>query len=139
MSDDMNDWNAKVIEEFRANGGKVAEFGDATLLILHSTGRKSGQERLSPLMYRTLEGGAVAIFASKAGAPDHPDWYHNIVANPAVTAEIGAGTQAFTAREAVGEERTAIWERQKAEVPQFAGYEEATTRTIPVIVLDPAS
>jgi deazaflavin-dependent oxidoreductase (nitroreductase family) len=138
MSDEMNAWNTKIMDEFRANGGKVAEFGDAPLLILHSTGRKSGQERLSPLMYQALAGGSVAIFASKAGAPDNPDWYHNVLATPAVTAELGAGTQSFTAREAVGDERTEIWEQQKVEYPQFAGYEEATTRTIPVVVLDPA-
>jgi deazaflavin-dependent oxidoreductase (nitroreductase family) len=138
MSDEMNDWNAKIMAEFRANGGKVAEFGDAPLLILHSTGRKSGQERFSPLMYQALDGGSVAIFASKAGAPDNPDWYHNVLAAPAVTAEIGTDTLAFTAREAVGEQRDTIWEQQKVEYPQFAGYEEATDRTIPVVVLDPA-
>jgi deazaflavin-dependent oxidoreductase (nitroreductase family) len=138
MSDEMNAWNTKIMDEFRTNGGKVAEFGDAPLLILHSTGRKSGQERLSPLMYKKLEGGSLAIFASKAGAPDNPDWYHNVLADPAVTAEIGTATQSFTAREAQGEEREAIWEQQKVEYPQFAGYEEATARTIPVVVLDPS-
>jgi deazaflavin-dependent oxidoreductase (nitroreductase family) len=139
MSDEMNDWNAKIMAEFRANGGKVADFGDAPLLILHSTGRKSGEDRTSPLMYQALAGGSVAIFASKAGAPDNPDWYHNVLADPAVTAEIGTGTQSFTAREALGDERDGIWTRQKAAYPQFAGYEEATDRTIPVIVLDPTS
>jgi len=137
MSDEMNDWNAKIMAEFRANGGKVAEFGDAPLLILHSKGRKSGQDRTSPLMYQALEGGSLAIFASKAGAPDNPDWYHNVLADPAVTAEIGTGTQPFTAREALGDERHTIWEQQKVQYPQFAGYEEATDREIPVIVLDP--
>ncbi|MFN8026782.1 MAG: nitroreductase family deazaflavin-dependent oxidoreductase [Acidimicrobiia bacterium] len=134
----MNAWNQKIMDEFRANGGKVAEFGNGPLLILHSTGRKSGQVRFSPLMYQDLGGGSLAIFASKAGAPDNPDWYHNVLADPAVTAELGDRDQAFTAREAVGDERDTIWERQKTEWPQFAGYEEATTRTIPVIVLDPA-
>ena len=122
MSDEMNDWNAKIMAEFRANGGKVAEFGDAPLLI-----------------YQALEGGSRAIFASKAGAPDNPDWYHNVLADPAVTAEIGTGTQPFTAREALGDERHTIWEQQKVQYPQFAGYEEATDREIPVIVLDPVS
>lgn len=139
MSDEMNAWNQKIMEEFRANGGKVAEFGNGPLLILHTTGRKSGRERLSPLMYQKLDGGSLAIFASKAGAPDHPDWYHNVLANPAVSAELGTHDQAFTAREAVGEERERIWEQQKIDYPQFAGYEEATDRVIPVIVLDPAS
>jgi len=139
MSDAMNDWNAKIMAEFRANGGKVAEFGDAPLLILHSTGRKSGEDRTSPLMYMALDGGSVAIFASKAGAPDNPDWYHNVLADAAVTAELGTETRAFTAREALGDERTTIWEQQKIDYPQFAGYEEATDRVIPVVVLDPVS
>ena len=139
MSDEMNDWNAKIMAEFRANGGKVAEFGNGPLLLLHSKGRKSGQERFSPLMYQALEGGSYAIFASKAGAPDNPDWYHNVLADAAVTAELGTHDAAFTAREAVGEERDRIWEQQKVDWPQFAGYEEATTRTIPVIVLYPAT
>jgi len=139
MSDEMKAWNAKVVEEFRANGGKVTDFGDAPLLILHCTGRKSGEDRISPLMFQALAGGSVAIFASKGGAPDHPDWYHNVLVDSAVTAELGRETRPFTAREALGDERDGIWTRQKAAYPQFAGYEEATDRVIPVVVLDPAS
>lgn len=135
---DVNDWNAKIIEEFRANGGKVGgQFEGAPLLLLHTTGAKSGQERVSPVMYQDL-GDAIAVFASKAGAPDNPDWYHNVLANPEVTAEIGEGTRSFRARIAEGDERTRIWEKQKADYPGFAEYEAKTDRQIPVVVLDPA-
>jgi deazaflavin-dependent oxidoreductase (nitroreductase family) len=128
---EFDDWNTTVMTEFRANGGKVAQFGDAPLLILHHTGRRSGQERETPLVFQDL-GGPLAIFASKAGAPDHPVWYLNVTTNPEVTAEIGTGTRSFRAREAVGEERDRIWAQQKVDYPQFAGYEEATDRVIPV-------
>src|SRR5215469_18297866 len=95
---ESNDWNAKIIAEFRANGGKVGgAFEGAPLLLLHTTGAKTGQERVNPVMYRQV-GGNYAVFASKAGAPTHPDWYHNLVANPAVTAEIGTQTVDLTAR-----------------------------------------
>lgn len=135
---DMNDFNQAIIDEFRANAGKVGgQFEGAPVLLLHTTGAKSGLERVSPLMYQDLEG-PVAVFASKAGAPTNPDWYHNLVANPDVTAEIGPETRAFRARVATDEERSRIWERQKSEYPGFADYESATTRVIPVVVLDPA-
>ena len=136
---EYEDWNKAVMAEFRERGGKVAQFGDGPLLILHHTGRKSGAERETPLMYQALDGGSLAIFASKAGAPDHPVWYLNVTANPAVTAEVGTDTLGFTAREALGDERDRVWEQQKIDYPQFAGYEEATDRVIPVIVLDPVS
>jgi len=136
---ETQDWNAKVIEEFRANGGRVGgPFEGGTLLLLHTTGAKSGRERVNPVMYRDLGDGRVAVFASKAGADSHPDWYRNVVAHPEVTAEIGDGTRAFTARTAVGDERAEIWEAQKAAVPGFADYEAKTDREIPVVVLDPA-
>ena len=90
----MSDWNAGIIEEFRANEGRVGgNFEGAPLLLLHTTGAKSGQERVSPVMYQDLGGGPVAVFASKAGAPDNPDWFHNVKANPDVTAEIGSETR----------------------------------------------
>ena len=133
------DWNRQIMEEFRANGGKVGgQFEGAPLLLLHTTGAKSGQERVAPMMYQALDGDSIAIFASKAGAPTHPDWYHNLVANPAVSAEIGTETKAFTARVAEGDERDRIWPQQKADYPGFAEYEAATDRLIPVVVLDPA-
>jgi deazaflavin-dependent oxidoreductase (nitroreductase family) len=135
---DTNDWNAGIIEEFRANAGKVGgPFAGASLLLLHTTGARSGQERVIPVVYQDL-GGPVAVFASKAGAPTHPDWYHNLVANPDVTAEIGTETRRFRARTATGEERESVWAKQKQDIPGFAEYEARTTREIPVVVLDPA-
>lgn len=136
---EVNDWNAQIIEEFRANDGKVGgQFEGAPLLLLHSTGAKSGQERVNPVMYQDLGGGPVAVFASKAGADDNPDWFHNVVANPEVTAEIGTETRTFRARVANDEERESIWEKQKRDYPGFADYEAKTDRVIPVVVLDPA-
>lgn len=135
----MSDWNAQIIEEFRANGGQVGgQFEGAPLLLLHTTGRRSGQERVTPLMYQDLGGGSVAVFASKAGAPDNPDWFHNVVAEPSVEVEIGTERRSFTARVAEGDERERIWSAQKAANPGFAEYEAKTDRIIPVVVLDPA-
>lgn len=134
---EVNDWNTKIIEEFRANGGQVGgQFAGAPLLLLHTTGARTGQERVSPVMYRAA-GGSYAVFASKAGAPTSPDWYHNLRANPRVRAEIGSRTVELTARVAEGEERERIWSAQKEEYPGFAGYERKTTRQIPVVILDP--
>jgi deazaflavin-dependent oxidoreductase (nitroreductase family) len=136
---ELNDWNAQIIEEFRANGGEVGgQFEGAPLLLLHTTGARSGKERVSPMMYQDLGDGSVAVFASKAGAPDNPDWFHNLVATPSVEAEIGTEQRAFTARVAEGDERERIWSKQKADYPGFAEYEQKTDRTIPVVVLDPA-
>ncbi len=132
----MDDWNAKIIEEFRANDGKVGGmFEGAPLLLLHSTGAKTGQERVNPLMYQPVDGG-YAIFASKAGAPTNPDWYHNLRANPEATVEVGTDAVPVRARIAEGEERDAIFLAQKNAWPQFAEYEEKTDRTIPVVVLE---
>lgn len=134
-----NDWNAKIIEEFRANGGRVGgQFEGAPLLLLHTTGAKTGKERVHPLMYQDIGEGRVAVFASKGGAPDNPDWFHNVSADPTVEAEIGTERKPFRARIAAGEERDQIWSKQKAEFPGFAEYEEKTDRIIPVVVLDPA-
>lgn len=134
----MSDWNAQIIDEFRANDGKVGgNFEGAPLLLLHTTGARSGEERIHPMMYQDL-GGSVAVFASKAGAPSHPAWYHNLVAHPEVSAEIGTATRTFRARVAEGAERDEIWTRQKQDYPGFAEYEAATDREIPVVVLDPA-
>ena len=134
---DYNDWNANIIEECRANEGRVGgQFEGAPLLLLHTTGAKSGQERVSPVMYQQV-GDDYAVFASKAGAPDNPDWYHNLRAHPRVQAEIGTQTVALEARVAEGEERDRIWTTQKERVPGFADYEQKTTRTIPVVILEP--
>jgi deazaflavin-dependent oxidoreductase (nitroreductase family) len=135
----MSDWNTGSIEEFRANGGKVGgNFEGAPLLLLHSTGARSGQERVNPVMYLDLGAGRLAVFASKAGAPDNPDWYHNVLAHPEVTAEIGTETRSFQARVASDEEREPIWSQQKQDYPGFADYEAKTNRQIPVVVLEPA-
>jgi deazaflavin-dependent oxidoreductase (nitroreductase family) len=134
----MSDWNTAVIEEFRANGGKVGgNFEGAPLLLLHTVGARSGQQRVNPMMYRKV-GDSYAVFASKAGAPTNPDWYHNLVANPAVTAEIGADTLQLHARVAGPGEREPIWSAHKAEYPGFADYESKTSREIPVVILEPA-
>lgn len=132
------DFNSKIIEEFRANGGKVGgPFQGAPILLLHTHGAKTGSERVNPMMYRELDGG-YAVFASKAGAPTNPDWYHNLVANPQVQAEIGTETVPLTARVAGDEEREPIWSAQKAAYPGFEDYEKKTSRKIPVVILEPA-
>lgn len=134
----VSDWDANIINEFRDNDGKVGGmFEGAPLLLLHHTGAKSGTERVNPLMYQDL-GGPLAVFASKSGATTHPDWYHNILANPDATIEVGTETNPVTARVASGDERDGIWSKQKNDWPQFAEYEETTEgRQIPVIVLEP--
>jgi deazaflavin-dependent oxidoreductase (nitroreductase family) len=135
---ESNDWNRNVIEEFRANDGKVGgNFEGFPLLLLHHVGAKSGMERVNPLAYQRL-GDSVAVFASKGGAPNNPDWFHNVVAHPDVTIEIGSERRPAKARVATGEERERIWNAQKAAYPNFAEYESKTGgRQIPVVVLDP--
>ena len=135
---DSNEWNKAIIKEFRDNAGKVGgPFEGAPLLILHTTGAKSGKERVNPLMYLP-DGDRSFVFASKGGAPTHPDWYYNVVANPTVTVEIGTETFDATARVLEGDERDRVWTEQKQLYPQFAEYEAGTTRTIPVIALERA-
>ena len=134
-----NDWNSKIIAEFRANDGKVGgNFAGAPILLLHTVGARSGQERINPMMYQDLEDGSLAVFASKAGAPSHPDWYYNLVAHPDVVAEVGTSSRRFHARTATNGERDKIWAKQKERYPGFAGYEAKTSRLIPVVILDPA-
>lgn len=131
----MSDWNAKVIEEFRANAGNVGGFfANKPVLILHSTGARSGLERLAPLVYRQ-EGDRIFVFASKGGSHSHPDWYHNLKANPAVSVEIGADTVSAKAAEIVGDERDTIYARHAAANQNFADYQAGTDRTIPVVEL----
>jgi len=135
----VSDFNTEIIEEFRANGGQVGGgFAGAPLLLLHTTGAKTGQDRVHPMMYRRIDGG-YAVFASKAGAPTNPDWYHNLVANPSVRAEIGTQTLDLTARVADDAERDPIWAAQKQEYAGFGEYEGMTTRQIPVVILEAAS
>jgi deazaflavin-dependent oxidoreductase (nitroreductase family) len=133
-----NDYNQPIIDEFRANHGKVGgRFEGFPLVLLHHTGAKSGIERVNPLAYQRLGDDSVAVFASKGGAPTNPDWFHNLVANPTTSIEIGAESYRVKARVATGEERERIWEAQKKAVPNFAKYERtAGSREIPVVVLD---
>ena len=136
---DHDDWNRKIIEEFRANQGRVGgPFEGASMVLLHHKGAKTGTERVTPLVYRQ-EGDAVVIFASKAGAPTNPDWFHNLKAHPDTTIEVGTETRAVRARVAEGDERERIWSAQKRAMPGFADYEAKTSRQIPVVVLEPAS
>lgn len=137
----MSDWNDKVIEEFRANGGHVGgNFEGVPLLLLLSTGAKSGQQRVSPVMYQAVDDGW-AVFASYAGLDVNPAWYHNLKANPEAAIEVasengdGVETVQVTARELTPEEREPVWETQKQRYPGFADYERKTSRVIPVLVL----
>jgi deazaflavin-dependent oxidoreductase (nitroreductase family) len=132
------DWNASIIDEFRANQGQVhGQFEGFPLLLLHHQGAKSGVERVSPLAYQAVMGG-YAVFASKGGADTNPGWYHNVLANPVTTIEVGATEVSVRAREATGEAYARIWEKQKATHPAFAEYERRTARErIPVIILEP--
>ena len=120
----VNDWNARIIEEFRANDGRVGgTFEGRPLLLLHHRGARTGIERVNPLAYQELEGGW-AVFGSKGGAPTNPDWYHNLRANPRAQVEVGTETFDVVARVAEGEERVRIWRRQIERIPAFAQYEE---------------
>lgn len=135
----MSDWNDKVIAEFRANGGKVGgNFEGAPLLLLHTTGAKSGEPRVSPMMYMALDEGW-AVFASYAGLDVNPAWFHNLRAHPDVAIEVGADGEVATidvrARVMTPEEREPVWEEQKRRYPGFAEYEKKTDRVIPVVLL----
>jgi len=136
---DVNDFNAPIIEEFRANGGKLGgNFEGAPILLLHHRGAKTGKERVNPVMYRPV-GDSMAVFGTKAGAPTNPDWYHNLVAHPDTVVEVGTETVPVVARVADDAERVAIWEAQKHEDPGFADYEKMTSRQIPVVILERAA
>ena len=133
----FDDFNAKVIEEFRANGGKVGgPFEGAPVLLLTSTGAKSGEQRTTPVVYQP-DGERMVIFASKAGAPENPAWYHNLRANPTATVEVGSDTVEVEAVVAEGDERERLFSKQKQLMPQFADYEQKTARQIPVVALTP--
>jgi deazaflavin-dependent oxidoreductase (nitroreductase family) len=133
----MSDWNTNVIDEFRANHGEVGGmFEGAPILLLTTTGARTGATRVNPLMYLPLDDGRVAIFASKGGAPAHPDWFHNLKAEPKVRVEIGDETFDAIATEVTGEERDVLYGRQSSRYPQFAQYQAGTQRLIPVVVLE---
>jgi len=137
MSTSPADFNAQIIEEFHANGGRVGGmFESMPLLLLHHTGAKTGTSRINPLAYQT-DGDRYVIFASKGGAPTNPDWYYNLKAHPQVTIEVGTDTIDMVASEATGEERERLFRAQAERSPQFAEYQKKTTRAIPAIVLTP--
>jgi deazaflavin-dependent oxidoreductase (nitroreductase family) len=139
MSDDRvaanatNAWNKTIIDEFHANDGKLGgNFEGATVLLLHTTGAKSGKERVNPMMYMK-KNGRIFVFASKAGADTNPDWFHNLVATPSVTVELGTETFAATASPLVEDERTKIYTAHAEQYPGFAEYQAKTSRVIPVV------
>jgi deazaflavin-dependent oxidoreductase (nitroreductase family) len=140
MSDPMADFNSNIVTEFRANGGKVqGVFADAPMILVTHTGAKSGVERTTPLVY-SRDGDRYVIIASMGGAPQHPQWFHNIKANPRVKVEVG--TDSFVADAEVlteGDERQRLFDQQAALMPNFADYQARTDRVIPVIVLTPAT
>jgi len=139
----MADWNANIIEEFRANDGRVGGgFAGAPIVLVHHTGRKSGSEFVSPMMYMADESpDTIFVFASKAGAPTNPDWYKNLMASGRGEVEVGTDggieTYPVTVRELVGDQRDRIFAEQARRYPGFAGYEKKTAgiRTIPVLAL----
>jgi len=132
---DVNDWNAKIVEEFRANGGQVGgPFAGAPVLLLHTTGARTGRERVNPMMYLDLDGHRY-VFASKAGADTDPDWYRNLVAHPDVVVEVGTDTYEAAAAPITGEVRDRVYAEQARRYPGFAEYERKTSRVIPVVEL----
>jgi deazaflavin-dependent oxidoreductase (nitroreductase family) len=137
---DVNDWNSRVIAEFRANGGKVGgQFEGAPVVLMHHIGRKSGKESVNPVMYLPDEGdpATIYVFASKGGAPTHPDWYWNMTEAGTATVEVGTETYDVSVREVTGEERDTVYAEQASRYPGFGEYEEKTAgiRTIPVLAL----
>ena len=133
---DIRERNARVIEEFRANGGVVGgPWEGATMLLLHTRGERTGQPRVNPLVYLP-DGERYVIIASKGGAPEDPQWYRNLLAHPDVEIEVGTRTIPVRAAEITGPERDELYARQVQRRPAFAEYEQRTQRTIPVIALE---
>ena len=132
---DHNNWNQKIIDEFRSAGGKLGgQFAGAPILLLTSTGAKTGQKHTTPMMY-FADGDRLVVFASKAGAPTNPDWYRNLVAHPRASVEVATGTFEVQAEVAGREERDRLYAIQSERYPGFAEYQEKTTRVIPVVIL----
>jgi deazaflavin-dependent oxidoreductase (nitroreductase family) len=132
---EMNDFNTGIIEEFRANHGKVGgNFEGAPMVLLTTTGAKSGKKRVNPLVSRP-DGDVIYVFASKGGAPTNPDWYYNLLAHPEVEVEFGDDTFGAAATPVVGPERDRIYAAQAEKFPGFADYQKATDRVIPVVEL----
>jgi deazaflavin-dependent oxidoreductase (nitroreductase family) len=137
---EVNDWNAQIIAEFRANDGKVGgPFEGAPVVLMHHVGRKSGNESVNPVMYMRddNDGSTIYVFASKAGAPTHPDWYWNMTEAGRAVVEVGTETYDVTVRELTGDERDTVYAEQAGRYPGFAEYEEKTAgiRVIPVLAL----
>jgi deazaflavin-dependent oxidoreductase (nitroreductase family) len=131
----MSDYNTQIIEEFRANAGKVGgSWEGRNLLLLTTTGRNSGKQHTTPMVY-TRDGDRLLVYASKAGAPKHPDWYLNLEADPHVVVEVGGERYAATATPLEGDERDRQFAAQAERAPTFAEYQEKTTRKIPVVAL----
>jgi deazaflavin-dependent oxidoreductase (nitroreductase family) len=131
----QNDFNQRIIAEFHANGGTVGgPFAGAPMLLLTTTGARSGEQRTTPLVYLP-DGDRLVVIASKGGAPTHPAWYHNLVAHPDVTVEVGSEMLPVRAAVLSGEERDRLYARQAALRPAFAEYQAKTTRRIPVVAL----
>jgi deazaflavin-dependent oxidoreductase (nitroreductase family) len=136
MADPMAEFNKKVIEEFRTTGGKVSgQFAGAPMIIVTHKGAKSGKTYTTPLVY-SKDGDRCVIIASKAGSPNNPSWYHNLVAHPEVTLEIGNEKFKARAAEVKGAERDRLFEAQAKLMPQFNEYQKKTSRKIPVLVLE---
>jgi deazaflavin-dependent oxidoreductase (nitroreductase family) len=133
--DGVNEWNKQVIEEFRANGGKVGgQFEGASMILIHNIGAKSGTERVSPMVYFP-DGDRMLVVASAAGSPKNPDWYHNLKANPRVEVEVGTETFPVVVDELPREERDEKWTTITAVASGFAEYQQNTSRVIPVLAL----
>lgn len=135
-----SDWNAKTIAEFRVNEGRVGgTFEGAPIALVHHRGRKSGRDYVSPMMYLADDGDdtTIYVFASKAGAPTHPDWYFNLTSAGRAQVEVGTDTHDVTVRELAGEERDRVFEKQARRYPRFGQYAEKASgfRTIPVLAL----
>lgn len=134
---DVSEWNRKIIEEFQANKGKVGgPFANTPLLLLHTTGAKTGRERINPLMFLDLDEHRY-VFATRAGHEANPDWYLNLVAHPEVTVEAGSGTYQAAAVPLTGGERDRIYAEQARRNSGFAEYQKMTSRIIPVVELIP--
>jgi deazaflavin-dependent oxidoreductase (nitroreductase family) len=128
-------WNDGIIEEFRANDGRVGgRFEGASMILVHHIGAKSGTERVSPLVY-LRDGDDMVVAATKGGSPTHPDWYHNLRAHPRVTVEVGSETFEVDAVETSGADRDELWRRLVEARPGFASYESKTTRVFPMFRL----
>ena len=137
-ADTMRDFNGRIVAEFRANGGKVGPpFEGATLLLLTTTGARSGQSRLAPLAYQQIDD-VMVIVGSKAGSDTNPDWVHNLRANPRARIEVGTDAYDVVARELPPDERDAVYPKIVARAPGFGEYQEKTDRVIPLFELQRA-